>query len=293
MYLASPPKLLTVRIYHRRSYRLRDERYNHDIQALTRQIGDLRLHSLAGQVIGTSSASTNSQSHVLARTHEIDRTSNLKRNDTLAFEFKNDTQKASINFSDPTLTRSIYPSPSTWSGQSTQTSPSSAGLPFRRAIWKDDKVVETFFGTFRMSSITSLLFSNRSEGSTCSEEGDGYEYKNIFTLIPSSWLARFGFTYGLSGHIFQSPLSGPTVALDVVRSVPDDAVIFNLCMEGNFGCVQALLNIGQASVKDVDSQGRTPLYVSSIIFPISMALCTIIQEKLLYNISGLTTISVA
>ena len=101
----------------------------------------------------------------------------------------------------------------------------------------------------------------------CSEEEDRFEYENIFGFIPPSWLARFGVTYGFSGRISQSPLPGPTVALDVVRSVPDDAVIFDLCRKGRIGCVQALLTRGEASAKDVDSQGRTPLYVSLVVFP--------------------------
>ena len=203
----------------------------------------------------------------------------------LALGFKKDTQIALTNVSDPVLNSGVRPSSSTRFGQPTQPSPSSTGLPFRRAIQQDDKVVETLFGTFRMRSRISLLLSNQSEGSTCSEEGDHLEYENIFRLIPPSWLARFGFTYGLSGRILQSPLSGPTVALDVVRSVPDDAVIFNLCREGNLGCVQALLNRGQASVKDVDSQGRTPLYVSSMFFFFKFLCHSLlsVSEKLLYT----------
>lgn len=115
-----------------------------------------------------------------------------------------------------------------------------------------------------MSSRTSLLIPNHTKGPDSAEEADLSENENIFRLFPPSWLARFGFAYGLSERISRSPLSGPTVTLDVVRSVPDDAVIFNLCREGDLESVQALLNKGQASVKDVDSQGRTPLYVSSI-----------------------------
>lgn len=204
------------------------------MQALTRQISDLRSHSLAGQGAGASSSSTNNQSHVLARTQEVNRVPNLVSSNVPAIRSKNGARTAFI-----------YPS----------------GLPSRRVIGQNDKVVETFFGTFRMSSKSSLLLSDYSEP-VCSEKGDSVEYENVFRLTPPSWLARFGFTYGLSGRISQSPLSGPRLALDVVRSVPDDAVIFDLCREGNLGCVQALLSEGQASAKDVDSQGRTPLYVS-------------------------------
>ena len=251
-------RLLTLfRIHHRRSCRLLDEHQDHGIKVLTHQISDLRPFSLTDQVTGASGSSLNPQSHVVARTHEVNRISKS------ALGFENDTQTAYIKFSDPILTRDNYPSPNNTFAQSTQRSPYGIGVPFRRTIWQDAKVVETFLGTFRMWSRT-LLVSNQSEGPMSPEEEGHFRYENVFRLIPPSWLVRFGFSYGVSGCISQSPLSGPTVVLDVVRSVPDDAVIFDLCREGRVGCIQALLNRGEASAKDVDSQGRTPLYVSLI-----------------------------
>ena len=218
--------------------------------------------------MGTSSSnSTNSQSHILACNREVNRISNSISDDVLAFGLKNAAQTAFNNFSEPILTRGICPSPSTRSGQSTQSNPLRTGLPFRRTIRQDDKVVETFFG---MSSRTSLLFSNQSEGPPWSEEEDRFGHETFFSFIPARRLVQLGFTYGLSSRTSQSPLSGLTVALDVIRSVPDDAVAFDLCEEGNLSGVQALLNGGQASAKDVDSMGRTPLYISSIdcfLFP--------------------------
>ena len=251
--------LLTLsRISHRRSCRLSDEHHDHGIKALTHQISDLRLVSLTDHVTGASGSSINPQSNVIARTQEVNRISKP------ALGFENDAQTACIKFSDPIPTINKFPSPSTTFGQSTQQSPLRTGLPSRHAIRQDDKVVETLFGTFRLRSRT-LLVSNQSKGPTCSEEEDRFENENIFGFIPPSWLVRFGFTYGLSCRISQSPLSGANVVLDVVRSVPDDAVIFDLCREGRVGCVQSLLTRGEASAKDVDSQGRTPLYVSLII----------------------------
>lgn len=259
MYLASVLKLLTLsRICRRRSSRLRDDQ-DHGIKALTHQISDLRPYCLTDQVTGASGSPINPQSHVIARTQEVNPISKP------ALRFENNTQTACIKISDPILTRDDHPSPDTTFAQPTQRIPYRIGLPFRRTIWEDAKVVETFLGTIRLRSRT-LLVSNQSEGPRFTEEEDHYEYENIFRLIPPSWLVRFGFTYGLSGCTSQAPFSGPTVGLEVVRPVPDDAVIFDLCREGRVCCVQALLTRGEASVKDVDSQGRTPLYVRLINF---------------------------
>lgn len=253
MSYCSPFKSLTLpRICDRRLCRIRDEHYEHGMQALTHQINDLRLHSLAGQGNRAPSSSAYCQSHVLTHTPQVNSISNLKENDVPDFRNKDDMQTA---FQHPSL--------STRFNKSIQTSLLRSSLTFRRAIRRNDKVFETFFGTFRMSSVTRLLIPRCSESLDCSGEAELFEDENIFRLIPPSWLTQFGFTYGVSGRISQSPLSGPTLTLDVVRSVPDDAAIFDLCREGKLDCVQALLNRGKASVRDVDSQGRTPLYVSS------------------------------
>lgn len=120
-----------------------------------------------------------------------------------------------------------------------------------------------FFGTFRMRKRV-LRLPVQSKCLACAEQDDCFEYDNIFTLTPPRWLARLGFTNGLSGRLSHSSVCGPTIALDAIRSVPDDAKIFDLCEEGDLGGVRDLLSQGEASVKDVDSLGRTPLYVSSI-----------------------------
>ena len=255
--------------YHRRSCRLLDEHHDHGIKALTHQISDLRPFSLTDQVTGTSGSSINPQSHVIARTEEVNRISEL------ALVSENDTQTACIKSSYQIPARDNGPSPNTIFNQLTQWSPFKSGLPVRRTIWQDAKIVETFLGTFRLCSRT-LLISNQSEEPMFSEEEGHFGYENIFRLIPPSWLVRFGFTYGLSGFMSQSTLSTPTIGLEVVRSVPDDAVIFELCRQGRVCCVQTLISRGEASAKDVDSQGRTPLYVSLIVsYSVFKSSCTV------------------
>ena len=51
-------------------------------------------------------------------------------------------------------------------------------------------------------------------------------------------------------------------SLNPFRSVPNDAPIFYACWNGNLGLIRELLENGQASVRDRDEAGRTPLHVS-------------------------------
>ncbi len=125
-------------------------------------------------------------------------------------------------------------------------------------------MVETLFGTFRISRKTSILSSDRSSSQLTSEEEQQYEHESRFSLVPPSWIVSLGFTRILCARVLQSSLSGPTIGLDTLRTVPHDSPIFELCSLGDVNGVEAVLANGKASVKDVDLYGRTPLYVSQI-----------------------------
>jgi hypothetical protein len=47
-----------------------------------------------------------------------------------------------------------------------------------------------------------------------------------------------------------------------MQIVPNDALIFELCREGNVGAIRRLLIHGHASLDDVNEMGETPLHVS-------------------------------
>jgi hypothetical protein len=49
---------------------------------------------------------------------------------------------------------------------------------------------------------------------------------------------------------------------DRMQIVPNDALIFELCREGNVGAIRRLLIHGHASLDDVNEMGETPLHVS-------------------------------
>ena len=53
--------------------------------------------------------------------------------------------------------------------------------------------------------------------------------------------------------------------MEIAHPVPDAALIFEFCQEGNMAGARSLLSRGEASVRDIDSLGRTPLYVSPAV----------------------------
>lgn len=147
-------------------------------------------------------------------------------------------------------------------------------LPIKRTLWREERVFETFLGSLWLTYKTQRVISSPPNGFQSNlEEEECLESENVFRITPSRWLARLGFAYGLVGRVYQPAFSGPTMALEAIRNVPDDAPIFELCETGDLDSVQRLFLKGEASVKDADSLGRTPLYVSSSLVPASLNWC--------------------
>jgi hypothetical protein len=55
-------------------------------------------------------------------------------------------------------------------------------------------------------------------------------------------------------------------AADKTQLPPDAALIFDFCQSGNIDGVRTLFSKGLASVRDVNSEGATPLHVSRVSF---------------------------
>lgn len=117
-------------------------------------------------------------------------------------------------------------------------------------------VLRSFLGTIyvrsRISKLQSRYFENRYQ----------YEHETSFTVRPAWWLVKVGLTYIPRSILFQSTIKGWKHTLDSFRLVSDDALIFEFCSTGNLSDVQALLARGKASVKDINSRGRTALHVT-------------------------------
>lgn len=224
-------------------------------------MGSLRLHELTGHVVTTSNDPSTSRSHLQACHREVDRISTARGDDVVACGFKNASQAA---FDEPV---NIPAAGGTCSNRRSRILPTTTCIPLRplhtkSTIGHNERIIETLFGTFRLTTRMSRLLSHRSKDQVDSEEEDLYEQESAFSFVPASWLIRFGFASGVSARISRSSLTGLAATLDVARSVPDEAPIFQFCRKGHLAGVRALIEGGQASVKDVDSFGRTPLFVS-------------------------------
>ena len=102
------------------------------------------------------------------------------------------------------------------------------------------------------------------------EYGCEYLEETRMVVSPCTWLVRLGFWHGLRLKWLSSSSYGWQTTLDTIRTVPDDALIVQLCETGNVPSVKHMLSNGQASVRDVDSQGWTPLHVSRLLLRLEL-----------------------
>ena len=133
----------------------------------------------------------------------------------------------------------------------------------RRTLKVSESITEGFLGSIRATSSTILQTSRQTRECTLDREQDQHEYETSYTISPPSWLVRLGFRYGFRLG-FLSSTQGWENTLKTFCPVPDDAVIFEFCRQGNVSAVRSLLSRGLASVRDTDSRGYTPLHVSLI-----------------------------
>jgi hypothetical protein len=98
------------------------------------------------------------------------------------------------------------------------------------------------------------------------EEGGGsrieIEIETHFNFYPASWLMWWGLRYGFRVTLVREGTAWRN-SLQTFHAVPDKALIFEFCEQGNVMAVKSLLASGQASPWDTNSKGWTPLHVSS------------------------------
>jgi hypothetical protein len=82
-----------------------------------------------------------------------------------------------------------------------------------------------------------------------------------YVISPSALLRWIGISRGVS--IYTKPTDGWQFTLQPFTVIPEESLIFEFCREGNLAGVQTLFKLGQASVRDRDRSGQTPLHVST------------------------------
>ena len=124
---------------------------------------------------------------------------------------------------------------------------------------ESNTVTETLFGTVRATSNTTSQMSRKTGDLIPHGEK---KHKTSITIYPAQWLIRLGVQCGFHLDIFSSSTQGWQNSLNTFCPVPDDALIFEFCQQGNVPAVRSLLSGGHASVRDTNSRGYTPLHVS-------------------------------
>ena len=133
---------------------------------------------------------------------------------------------------------------------------------FKRTVQVASSVMECSMGTLRTESNTRLRISAEMDDLTFYNEQDQSEHETSCTVYPAGWLIRLGIRYGFRLKFGSSATQGWTTSLKPFCPVPDDALIFEFCRQGNTPAVRKLLLGGYASVRDTNSEGYTPLHVS-------------------------------
>ena len=122
------------------------------------------------------------------------------------------------------------------------------------------------FGIMYVVRKTFSLQSCQPDKLPATLEACQYIHQTSFAFHPAWWLIKLGFNYGLRLGLDSSYYCRWKSTVEIARAVPDDALLFEFCRKGNLDGVRSLLSRGEASVRDVDSHGRTALFVSLLVF---------------------------
>lgn len=254
--------------YHRRLSRSQFEVLKLQLDQNIHARSEPNQQSLSGQTSAFSTSLSSKQDHILALSEEILRiTSALpkfihshgdKKRTEKAFGHIFDELESEASDKDVTLAKkrsSVPQKPIATDSTSENRNPQSQD--WMCCIIEERHYVLNYpFGKIyvrsRMSKLQSRYFENKCQ----------YEHETSFTLCPAWWLVKVGFIYIPRLILFNSTIQGWKSTLSSFRLVPDNALIFEYCITGDFSGLQALLARGEASVRDIDSAGRTALHVT-------------------------------
>ena len=135
-----------------------------------------------------------------------------------------------------------------------------------RHIWTGS-IMERFLFNIRTVSHVKRHTSFNVNSLTLHQYQDQDECETTYSISPAAWMIRLGVCHGLRLNCLLSSIQGWKSTLEILRPVPDDALIFEYCRKGDESAVRELLSRGHASVRDIDSRGFTPLHVSLLRSP--------------------------
>jgi hypothetical protein len=230
-------------------------------------------------IITTSNINTQSeletQLHTLRR--EIRKTSSTISNPVAPFAFEKSMNNALLQLADDFEDATPQQRPDIFSEELTSKEKSegfSPNLPFRQSklmILRQCKV-PCIFGLVYISSgvYKTSIPGLPSFGQASENKEDKFQISLAF--YPSAWIQALSIHFGMKLMI-SSSFEGIDCRMSTYRAVPDDAVIFDFCKEGNTSAVQKLFDRQLASPWDTNSRGLTPLFVR-ITSSISARVCS-------------------
>lgn len=129
--------------------------------------------------------------------------------------------------------------------------------------------VTTIFGTIHIKSIAVGNCGACSRNDRSLPHSIKTERETNLILHPTNWLVWLGMKTGLDGTFSKTGLDGTfskgwKTTLRPFCAVPDNALIFEFCKNGNIDGIRTLLVRGDASLWDRNSGGQTPLHVSPL-----------------------------
>ncbi|MCJ1307305.1 hypothetical protein MMC25_000951 [Agyrium rufum] len=130
-------------------------------------------------------------------------------------------------------------------------------------ITRSHSVTATTFGTISFELKESQKRIQDLDEPSESSETPQYKRQTTFVFHPAQWLIKLGFQHGLRAAFSKCSALGPNYVVAVTRPVPDDSLIFQFCEDGNLSAVRTLMSRGHASVRDVDSYGRSALWFAA------------------------------
>ena len=121
---------------------------------------------------------------------------------------------------------------------------------------------QTFFGSVVTTTRKRYLRSRFVDDDALDDEEYEYEQESSFRILPAQWLLKLGFNYAYNFSTHDSSTQGWQWCIKPINLVPDHAPILEFCKQGNLEGVRDLFSQNLASVRDVNSDGYTPLHVS-------------------------------